>query len=68
MTLNNAFSAQTCIVGVVVANESNRVAAHLTPGLALDHVLLLFPSPLALLAAILDLRVTKTPILLFRAC
>ena len=36
--------------------------------LALDPVLLLFPTLLALLAAILDLNLTTTPILPFKAC
>ena len=39
-----------------------------TLDLALAPVLLLFPSLLALLAAILDLKVTTTPILPFGAC
>ena len=42
-------------------------AISLTLDLALDPVLLLFPPLLALLAAILDLSVTTTPILPFGA-
>ena len=83
MTSNNAFRARRCIMGVVVpeagnlndsnANMCSDVAGPQPPGrltldLALDPVLLLFPPLIALLAAILDLSVTSTPILHFRAC
>ena len=59
------------MLACVLMSLDRQVAAWaicLTLDLALDAILLLFPPLLALLAAILDLSVTTTPILAFGAC
>ena len=84
MTSNNAFGARTCIVVVVVTNESSKVAffpevgnlngsnAYMCSDVSLPQPpgrLTLDPAldPVLLLAAVLDLNVTTTPILPLRA-
>ena len=62
----NSSNADMCsdVAGLRVAAQ----AISLTLDLSLDPLLLLFPPPLALLATILDLSKTTTPILPVKAC